>query len=183
MENHMGWWLLNYCQVMANCPKPLLGLTQLCLLGPIAILWTEGVRCCSGTWNLQSLVPQCSRAQTFNWKSPSPCTTTAYSLTSSDLYSKNRSLNMASLITPNQTISHTHLCKFFFKNWSIIALQCCVSSCCTMKWILYVYTYIPSLMDLPPKPPSHPSRTSQSTELGFLWLWLRPWTPYCKIQT
>ena len=34
---------------------------------------------------------------------------------------------------------------------------------------LYVYIYIPSLMDLPPTlPPSHPSRSLQSTELSFL---------------
>ena len=36
---------------------------------------------------------------------------------------------------------------FFY--WSIIALQC-VSFCCTMKWISYMYTYIPSLLDFPP---------------------------------
>ena len=30
-------------------------------------------------------------------------------------------------------------------NWNIIALQC-VSFCCTMKWISYKYTYIPSLL-------------------------------------
>ena len=29
-------------------------------------------------------------------------------------------------------------------NWSIIALQCCVSICCTITWISYMYTHIPS---------------------------------------
>ena len=33
--------------------------------------------------------------------------------------------------------------------WSIIALYCCVSFCCTMKWISYMYTYIPCLLNLP----------------------------------
>ena len=37
-----------------------------------------------------------------------------------------------------------------FKNWSVIALQCCVSFRCAMKWISHVYTD-----PLPLGPPSH----------------------------
>ena len=42
----------------------------------------------------------------------------------------------------------------FFK-WRIIAFPCCfVSSCCTVMWISYKYTYILSLLILPPTSPS-----------------------------
>ena len=49
---------------------------------------------------------------------------------------------------------------YLYFYWCIIALQYCVSLCHTTKWINYMYTYIPSLLNLLPTtiPPPRPSQ-------------------------
>ena len=39
----------------------------------------------------------------------------------------------------------------------VVSLQYCVSFCYTMKWISYMYTYIPYLLNLPPTSNPHPT--------------------------
>ena len=68
-------------------------------------------------------------------------------------YSEERNMSLQCVVST--------LSSFFFLNWSIVALQLCVGFCFTTKWIIYTYTCIPSLSDLPPPPP-HP------THLGHL---------------
>ena len=50
----------------------------------------------------------------------------------------------------------------------IKALQCCDSLFYAVKWVIFMHTYIPSFLNLPPTPPSHPTRSSQSPELSSL---------------
>ena len=58
---------------------------------------------------------------------------------------------------------------YLFFNWRIIALQNFVVFCQTSTWVSHRYTYIPSLLILPPISfPSHPSRLMQSPCLSFL---------------
>ena len=56
----------------------------------------------------------------------------------------------------------------FIFNWRIIALKCWLGFCLTSSWISHRYTYVPSLLNLPPPTPSHPFRLSLNTNLSFL---------------
>ena len=61
-----------------------------------------------------------------------------------------------------------HLIFYLIFNCRKIALQCCVGFCHTTAWISRDYTHVPQLLRLPPLPPSHHSRSSQSIKLGSL---------------
>ena len=55
---------------------------------------------------------------------------------------------------------------FLFYYWSLIALQCYVNFCCTMKWISFMYN--PLSLRPPSVPTPIPFRSPQSTKLGSL---------------
>ena len=61
---------------------------------------------------------------------------------------------------------------FFFFNWRIFDLQCCLGFCHTARWISHMYTYSPSLLDIPLLPCPH------SIHLGHR---VESWVP-CTIQ-
>ena len=61
------------------------------------------------------------------------------------------SVNVQQVLCENCSI-----CKhiLFFFNCIIITLECCVRFFCTTTWTSHIYVYVPSLLSLPPLPPT-----------------------------
>ena len=79
---------------------------------------------------------------------PSTCTTMS---TSHSLLSSSVPFFSIPYICINIT-SSLLIIKYLVFNWRIIALQYCFGFCQTSTWISHRYTYVPSLLNLPPYP-------------------------------
>ena len=83
--------------------------------------------------------------------------------------SKRKSITVENIcIFKSVWISHFIIFLIYFFYWRIIASQNFAVFCQTSTWISHKYTYIPSLLNLPPiSLPSHPSRLIQSPCLSL----------------
>ena len=60
-------------------------------------------------------------------------------------------------VSPQQQTLPSHFFAFFFFFWRIIALQNFIVFCQTSTWLSHRYTYIPSLLNIPPHLPPRPT--------------------------
>ena len=70
---------------------------------------------------------------------------------------------------------------FFFSR--LIAFQCCGALCCTSRGIHQNPIYVPSLLSLPPPPPTHPTPQTRAflaagMVYAVVWKW-RQWRGIC----
>ena len=82
-----------------------------------------------------------------------------------------QTVNMTEQLTHDINFQVYYDAFFLFKkiifNRRIIALQYCVLFCHTSTWISHRYTHVPSFLNLPPTPPTHPTPLGCHREAFF----------------